>query len=317
MNAYLTRLRCIVGSAIATVAIALAPAARANVGGVPAIPDNHPTFSAIHVMGDSLSDTGRSSAVLTQALGVPFPPPPYATGRMCNGPLWIEYFSPMVRRAYEPRTNYAWAGATSGIPNVLTAEFGVPLPGMSHQISDVIPTLLPTPDKKALYVVFGGSNDFLQLLTPPGANPQTVITNGVTNLVTYVATIRAFGGENIVIFDVPDVGLTPRARAGGLASAQAATQLSIAFNQALNQALDQLGFRVCRVSTFNLLNQFAAQPKKFGFTNVTGMGRADLANADTYLFWDDVHTTTRAHRYLAEEAFLTLAANGMLRNLPK
>ena len=314
----LLRLRRIFAPAFAVLlALCLVSASRVAAGETAATPDHNPAFSAIHVLGDSLSDTGRTSSVLTAALGFPFPPPPYAPDRISNGPVWIEYFAPMVRRNYDAGTNRAWAGATSGTLNVLTADFGVPLPGMSHQLADVLPTLLPAPDRKALYVVFGGSNDFLQLLTPPGADPEAVIINGVSNLVTHVATLHAYGAVNIVVFDVPDIGLTPRARSGGPAAAQAATQLSAAFNRVLNGALDQLGFKICRVSTFNLLNQFVSQPQKFGFTNVVDQGRANPAAADTYLFWDDVHPTTRGHRHLAQEAFLSLAAAGMLAPQPK
>src|SRR4051812_11397557 len=64
---------------------------------------NDAPFKAINVIGDSLSDTGRTFA----AIGVP--PPPYFNGRTSNGPLWIEYFAPSLRLTYNPLDNFSWA----------------------------------------------------------------------------------------------------------------------------------------------------------------------------------------------------------------
>jgi phospholipase/lecithinase/hemolysin len=279
-------------------------AGHAAAGGIPAEPDHNPVYSAIVVLGDSLSDTGRTSAVLT-GLGFAFPPPFYAPGRVSNGPIWIEYFAPMMRRPYEPLDNFSWAGATTGNENVL-APF---LPGMLDELTELI--ALPGPlDPKALYVVFGGSNNFLSILR--GGDPLSIIPAGVSNLLTIVGTLRAAGAKNIVVIDLPDIGRTPRAIAGGPASVANATGLSIWFNSLLHAGLNVLQIPVVRVSAFDLINNMVAHPKKYGFTNVVSEGIADLANADTHLFWDDVHPSTRAHRHVAVEVFHALAAAGKL-----
>jgi phospholipase/lecithinase/hemolysin len=279
--------------------------ANAAAGGRPAQLDHNPTFSSIVVLGDSLSDTGRTSAVLTQLLGTPFPPPPYAPGRMSNGPLWIEHFAPMVRQTYQPLDNYSWAGANTGHTNV----FAIGLPGMLHELGELLtpPRRL---DQNALYIVFGGSNDFLRIFG--GDDPNVVITSGVSNLLTIVVTLRSAGAQNIIVVDLPDIGRTPRAMAMGPANSATATFLSATFNLQLNNALNRLPFPIVRVSLFNLLSDFIARPNKYGFTNVTAEGRYDAANSDGYLFWDDVHPTTRAHRFLASEVFHALASASML-----
>jgi phospholipase/lecithinase/hemolysin len=290
--------------------VSSAPILRADPGGAPADPDHNPPYSGIHVIGDSLSDTGRTSAVLTQVLGTAFPPLPYAPGRMSNGPVWIEYFAPQVRRAYEPLDNLSWAGANTGTLNVFTG-----LPGMLHQLNELIGSPARPLDRKALYVVFGGANDFLRIFGGEPAVP--VIISGVANLLTIVDTLRKAGAENIVVVDLPDIGRTPRALAGGQASAQGATQLSMFFNGMLNQGLDALPYRVVRVSMFELLNNMVAHPDKYGLTNVTSPGIFNLANADTHLFWDDVHPTTRTHRYVADAVFHALARAGVLAHQAK
>jgi phospholipase/lecithinase/hemolysin len=262
-----------------------------------------PPFNAVYVIGDSLSDTGRTSAVLTQVFGTATPPPPYAPGRMSNGPLWIEHFTPMLGRAYQPLDNFAWAGANTGDTNVYPG-----LPGMFQQLAELRTPVTHQLNKNALYVVFGGANDFFQIFG--GANPVQVISSGVTNIIQIVSNLRAAGAENIVVVDLPDIGRIPRAAN----FSGTATYLSTLFNGALHHALNNLGFPVVRVSLFNLINDFVTQPDKYGFTNVTGMGLTNLANADTYLFWDDVHPTTRAHRFVAEEVYAAVKAAGLIKH---
>jgi outer membrane lipase/esterase len=214
----------------------------------------------------------------------------------------------MLRRNYNPVHNFSWAGANTGRLNV----FGTFLPGMLDEVDELLTPTARRLNKNDLYVVFGGANDFFRIFN--GANPFVVISEGVDNLVRIVTRLRAAGAERIVVVDLPDIGLTPRALSQGPAGALMATQLSILFNSQLNAALNNLNFPVVRVSMFNLLHAFVAQPQLYGFTNVTHPGIFDLPNAGTYLFWDDVHPTTRAHRFVAEEVYRVLVAAGMIKS---
>jgi len=255
-----------------------------------------PAFSGVTVIGDSLSDTGRTAQV------VPFPFF-YYQGRVSNGPVWIEYFSAKLGLPYDPLQNFAWAGSHSGYLN----SFGPPLPGMRQQIGELL-SLSKHVDKEALYVVFGGSNDFIRILVG-GENPFVVIPEAVANIVTIVSQLRAAGAKHIVVVDLPNIGLTPRARA---AAAQA-TGLSIFYNDLLTTALNTIDKKIIRVSAFNILNTLAASPAAFGFTNVQDMGYLQFPGGDTYLFWDDLHPTTRAHQYIADRVFSAVEAAGLLK----
>ena len=297
--------RALPAALTALLSVCLPSTTLANPGGVPAQPDRNPPFSTICVLGDSLSDTGRASAVVTALFGVPFPPPPYAPGRMSNGPLWIEYLAPQLRLAYQPLDNLAWAGAGTGAINV----FGSFLPGMTQQLSELLGGPRPL-DRKALYIVFGGANDFLRIFN--GEPALNVINGGVANLVNTVIALRAAGARNIVVIDLPNIGRTPRALAGGPALTLGATILSVTFNTLLHSALDALPFDVVRVGAFELIDNMVAHPRKYGLTNVTSEGRLNPATADTHLFWDDVHPTTRAHAAVADAVFHALASNGKL-----
>lgn len=261
-----------------------------------------PPFNAVYVIGDSLSDTGRTSAVLTQAIGSAFPPPPYAPGRMSNGPLWIEYFTPMLGRSYQPLDNFSWAGANTGRLNVFSG-----LPGMLDELEELRTPVTRHLNKNALYVVFGGANDFFRITGPGDAMP--IISAAITNIVTIVANLRSAGAENIVVVGVPNIGLTPR----GAAARELLSYLSFVFNTYLNAALDGLEFPVVRVNLFSLIGDFVNHPANHGFTNVTDEGRY-ASNADTYLFWDDVHPTTRGHRLVAEEVYRAVHTAGLIKH---
>ena len=284
-----------------------AASARAAADGIPAQPDHNPPFSAINVLGDSLSDTGRVATIAPALFALFYPSPPYAPGRVSNGPLWIEYFAPQVRLAYNPLDNFSWAGANTGTVNVFPALNGT---GLVNQLGELLSS--GPLDRKALYVVFGGSNDFFQFFANPPANPAVVIPAGIQNLITIVIGLRTAGAENIVVVDLPDVGLTPRGLAGGAQASANASALSTFFNTGLYQALDSLPFPVVRVGLFNLLNEFRKNPSKYGLKNVTGQGKLDPENADRYLFWDDVHPTTRGHQLIATEVYHALAIAGKL-----
>lgn len=284
--------------------------AKAAAGGTPAPPDHNPPFSAINVLGDSLSDTGRAAAGMPPGVFAMFyPSPPYAPGRTSNGPLWIEHLAPRLRLAYDPLDNFSWAGANTGTVNVFPF---LPSTGLRNQLQELLASSGGKLDRKALYVVFGGSNDFFQFFATPPADPMVVIPAGIMNLVTVIVGLRSAGAENIVVVDLPDVGLTPRGLAGGAQASAMASALSSAFNNGLYQALDSLPFPVVRVGLFNLLNEFRKNPRKYGIRNTRDQGKNDPANADGYLFWDDIHPTMRGHELIATEVYHALASAGKL-----
>jgi outer membrane lipase/esterase len=96
-----------------------------------------------------------------------------------------------------------------------------------------------------------------------------------------------------------------------------ATYLSMQFNALLNHALDGVAFPVVRVSAFRLLNAMVSDPRAYGFTDVTTPGIYNPAAADTYLFWDDIHPTTRGHAWVGTAMLGALNEAGMLKQLLK
>ena len=83
-------------------------------------------------------------------------------------------------------------------------------------------------DRNAIHSVNGGGNDFffqLSLLAAGAANPaqvQAALGTAAVQLGTQVAILNAAGARYVVIWNVPDLGLTPFAQASGLASSVSA-----------------------------------------------------------------------------------------------
>jgi len=259
-----------------------------------------PSFTGITVIGDSLSDTGRTF----QTIGLP--PFPYYQGRVSNGPVWVDYLAPKLGLTYNPLDNFSWAGARTDRSNSFAG-----LPGMLDELDELLSTTKRL-DNQALYVVFGGSNDFIRIFG--GEDPMAVIPEAVGNILSIVTQLRARGAKHIVVVDLPDLGLTPRARSGGPALAATATFLSAVYNNLLNTALNSADKKIIRVSAFNILNMLAANPAAFGLTNVTDQGISIFpAPANTYLFWDDLHPSTTVHRIFATAIYEAVEAAGLLK----
>jgi len=165
------------------------------------------------------------------------------------------------------------------------------------------------------------------LMTP--AQAQATIAAAAQQEVKLIGQLQAAGAKNIVVFNLPNIGLTPDAAAQGAAAAQALTGLSLTFNGQLNAGLATLGKGIVPIDTFSLLNEVIANPAAYGFTNVTtpacGAGSSSVqcgpagsglpytyaaGTNQTYLFADGVHPTTGADVMLGQYVVSVLTAPG-------
>lgn len=262
-------------------------------------------FSHLVVFGDSLSDTGNY-----YRLSGGSPPAPYASGRFCNGPIWVEYLSADLGMDYQPGDNFAVAGATTGTLNSNDGFAGKQYPGLLDEIAAFQAAASISEPERALYVVEAGGNDFFGALGTQ-ASPQTIIAAGVNNTVAAVQQLWASGARLILVMNVPDLGVTPMARSIGMGPQL--TGLCAAYNQVLGEALDNLadaGIPTIRLDGFKVLSEMASTPAAYGFSNVDVPFLLAPAgsNADQFLFWDPKHPTTGAHEVLADEAVAQLLA---------
>ena len=242
-----------------------------------------PVYSAVFVYGDSLSDNGN----LYAATG--YPPAPYYNGRFSNGPVAPEQLAALLGA---PLFDFAYGGATTGLGNIgdggtQTSRGLLGLPGMLAELAaaPLPPALIPT----LLFVVSGGADDF-----ESGGS----VTTAVQDIDEIVATLQAEGATHILVPGLPDLGLTPEFYGDA-----AATKYTDAFNAGL-QATLPAGATYSNV--FSLLNAIDANPTAYGFTNVTtpcynSITQAVCSDPSQYLFWDDIHPTTAADTFLADQ----------------
>jgi len=290
------------------------------------------------VFGDSLSDSGNSG-VLTGGF---FTPAPYVGNRASNGPVAVEYlwkiFNPSDN-SFKPSlsggTNYAILGATTGKKNNL--EVGDPPgpllnpafvnKGNAWQLDQFTTNKPSFEAKSSLFLLWLFPNDvFYCLNTPSGSGncnsagtssgADSTTTNlfavpglAVTNLIASINTLADAGARNFLVVNSPDLGSTPAFR--GTANQALMTALSDGFNTALESQLNMLAGAKPQldIELFQLddaLQSLIADPTGSGFTNVTQpclSGSTVCADPSTYLFWDDLHPTTRTHDILAQQLY--------------
>ena len=266
------------------------------------------SYSQVYFFGDSLTDTGNLYASSGGLLPVS---PPYYNGGFSNGPLWSQTFANALGFASTPAVsggnNFAWAGAT-------VVDYGRPQPEIPQQLGMYLGATTGVADPNALYVIMGGGND----INDAAENPATAATNimAAANAVNeMVSSLYIAGARNILVGNLPDIGLTPRALAGGPAVVAGATALSQLFNATLSSLLAvseaaNAGIDIDLLDMYTLLSNTVANPSAYGFSNATsackdgalGLPGAVCSDPDAYLFWDSFHPSGRAHDLIARTA---------------
>jgi phospholipase/lecithinase/hemolysin len=241
-------------------------------------------FAQIVVFGDSLSDNGNA-------------------GRSSNGPVWVEYLAERLKHALKPSrmggTNFAVGGARLDPRSGNTS--------LRAQASAYLRT--PQPRGRTLHIVYGGGNDLLAAVGEPRG--EAMVETAVASLRSIVADLAGQGATDILVPNLPAVGMTPAVRSQGPQAVEAANRLAARFNDALDQALSDYttrpGLRLYRLDVWRLAERVRADPAAAGLSDIT-TPCAQQKPCDGHLFWDSVHPTTQAHRRLAEAALQVLEA---------
>jgi outer membrane lipase/esterase len=291
-------------------------------GAVQALP-----YSNLVIFGDSLADTGNNAAVFDTEIAPPGTPPgtlrtptpipsndfiatfPYAEKRYSNGPVWVEQFADSLGLSAQASllggTNFAFGGARTG-PSGGSFPFS-----LTDQVSMFLGGTGGAAPGDALYVVAGGGNNARDAveLAADGGDPTAIIAAFVNDIATILTQLSSAGAKNILLVNMPNIGLTPAIQAFGPAAAAGASAISAAMNDALNGALASLlpllPTDVKVFDFFTVFTQTVANPGAFGLTDVTSscaFSTACIADPDTTLFWDGIHPTTVGHGLIAAAA---------------
>lgn len=300
-------------------------------------------FSGVVTFGDSLSDGGNIGLAPSAAggLGGLFGPSQSFTTN--PDPVMVEILAQRFGFTLAPSLaggrNFAWGGACA-LPTAASTCVNNPNPAtrLDAQISQHLGSGTAVPNPNALHTVWIGANDLFQRIPVWAGTPATAQANAqvggipvATAVVQQVGRLQAAGARNILVLNLPDLGVTPQfgPTTPFAAAAPLATLATLSYNAALSQGLSQLGTGIIPINVFGLVNEVRANPAAFGFTNVTGTacsgssllcGPAQLAAAganNTWLFADGVHPTGGAHALLANVAIATIEAPALVSLAPE
>jgi phospholipase/lecithinase/hemolysin len=291
-----------------------------------------PAFTKMIVFGDSLSDDGNIAHRARNTVGFSYPSSNfnYSDYRFTNdfntspstnlySGVWHEQLArtflglPRATNSLDGGFDYAFGGATTKngtqqrtILNNPTpfggGDYTLTIDNMGRQISDFLATRVADP--AALYVVWGGGND---LFDDRSAANVTATVNQVGSLITRLANA---GARYFLVPNVPPLGAVPnsfgepeKVAALNLACKNYRDQLNgvLAATRA-TFASNGIAIQIYTLDVWLDLIRLLAQPRNYGFVNVTSPAQGEPINPDNYLFWDDLHPTTAGHHQLASEA---------------
>lgn len=283
-------------------------------------------YSSLFVFGDSLSDPGNNAVAL-------FSPPfsltptasaqitsnafvatlPYASNTYSNGPVWAQLLAPRLGAGVTANpsllggTNFASGGAETSLQPAVPGFPGLTTFSLQSQLNSYLALSGNVAAGNALYVLEGGANNVRRLLVSGQAfNPVVVAQEAAayaSDVGGMVDQLQAAGAKNIIVWNTPNVGLTPEALFFGPAVSFVASSVAAQFNADLATRLaGESGVKIFDVfSTFTAL---AGAPAAFGLSNVTtACGNNASGCGLNPLFWDGIHPTTAGHQLLADGVF--------------
>ncbi len=311
------------------------------------------------------------------------PGKPYWHSRFSNGRVWNEYLAEMLSLSLEDEEVYlnrAFSGSWTAtydhqltvwnlirhpigtIKSLIVGKLIPPSLGLTVQAFLMERTHI---DKEAIYFMFSGANDYLNVLFfDDNYNSEVMshyIDNVLNNLNSAVSKLAKSGAQHFVVMGIPHVGETPKF-------------VNTTDREVLNTAIDHHNRRLQQrliawkekyphadflyIDMQEYLSRAINDPTKYGFTNTKDAcidvklpmfdafkrspfvhnyvlyyaqivqyrdpnfapGETNYHVCDTpdsYLFWDEVHPSTRAHRYLAYEVCAAMKQHGYEISCPQ
>ncbi|MGH8048927.1 MAG: SGNH/GDSL hydrolase family protein [Chthoniobacterales bacterium] len=287
-------------------------------------------FSDMISFGDSLTDVGNVAGVTTPGYA-PVIDGYYQETHFSDGVLWNETLAsywglpartpgrvalPPLSAATTGNT-WAWGGSEAGSGTVQPTGVTVAIPNLLTETADYLS--VNTPDSSALFTIWSGADNLLV----GGAVSPSAAAAAADAVKTAMQQLDGAGARNILVFNMPKLGDTPYAIAGGPIVIAAVNVYALSYNAALDTAIAELRAdplfhsQIYFADAYTLLKDIADTVNADGtytpdffvpgapvtINNVTSMGLDYFDTNGTYpanyLFWDDVHPTTQGHQVIA------------------
>ncbi|WP_108649556.1 SGNH/GDSL hydrolase family protein [Dongshaea marina] len=215
-----------------------------------------PGYSRLVIFGDSLSDTGKMYHKMRGWLPSH---PPYAEGRFSNGPVWTDDL--IKANPGLEVINESEGGATAVAYNHISAN---PKYRLINNLDYEITQFLQTNSfrRDDLVILWMGPNDYLAYQWDTEYDARRV----VQAIFDAVNRITINGGRQVLLFNLPDLGITPSARSEKIADQE--TRIARYHNQLLQQTLELLANPNVRL--FDISGEFQKMldhPEGYGLNN--------------------------------------------------
>jgi phospholipase/lecithinase/hemolysin len=129
---------------------------------------------------------------------------------------------------------WAWGGAEAAAGTDQPSGVTEPIPNLLTQVQEYLASNTPRP--KTLFAIWSGADN---LLVGGQSGPQAAAA-AVDAVKTAMIDLEKAGARHLLIFNMPKMGDTPDAQAGGQAAIAAANLYAVSFNAALRAAIHQL-----------------------------------------------------------------------------
>jgi outer membrane lipase/esterase len=270
-------------------------------------------FTNQYTFGDSLSDNGNAYLLGGKAFNAG--PPLYFGGRWSNGLVFAEQLGNTLAlgSAVAPsvKTSMDFAFGTAATTTALNYT-GSPVPAMPTQLQ-MFQSHAVSVQRTDLFTVWFGANDLLTTTTTaaPALNFGAMDVAGINaaqNTAGFVQSLINLGAKNILVINMPDIGLTPFGVSTG-GGAGFLTRGSLAYNAEFDARLKAVAagardVNLVRIDAAGMISRIQRDYKLLGYTTMassladdTAAGRAGDPNG--YVFLDGVHPTARTHTLLA------------------
>lgn len=286
------------------------------------------TFGRIVVFGTSLSDPGNAFALRGTQLTPPYdmldpvfltPGSPYAKGghHFSNGATWVEQFSRPLglagttsaafQSSSAKATNYAVGGAR--------AREGTGDASLPAEVTAFLQAVNNRAPSDALYVIEMGSNDVRDAFAEyaAGKDGGPIIQAALAAIVDNIGALYAAGARRFLVWNVPDIGLTPALRNVDKifpGAAALGTNVAKGFNDNLDILLASLAglpeIAIAKLDVFKLLRDVADDPTAYGLSVadsacvMPNTPPFECKEPDDHLFWDGIHPTKAMHAIVAQ-----------------